>query len=365
MKSKTIAFVINSLNSGGAERVLSTLSNELIGDYEVVIITLVACSPFYRLNTNIKVVYCQEQITPSKNIIEALKSNYSLYKKIKFHLKRNNVDICIGFMTTSNVLATLASKKCRIPVIISERNNPYMEDQKLSSLWKWMRKRVYPLANKIIVQTEKIKSYYEGQISEQKLHIIPNPINPDFKDTPIGTKENIILNVGRLTDQKAQGVLIQAFSNVKPNGWKLHIVGEGPNRVKLEKLINELNMQDHIKLLGRSNAIASHYQQSKIFAFTSIYEGFPNALMEAMYFGLACISTNCPTGPSELIENNKNGYLIPVDSPSQLKDKLNLLMSNDTQCATMGNAARASMHRFNIETIANEWTILFKNIIAP
>jgi len=357
---KTIAFVINSLTSGGAERVVSILVNALVQKYNIIIITFVKAPIFYELNDKILVRSCTNKLSPSKNAFQAISSNFFLVKKIRYFLKENDVDLCIGFMTTANILSVIASKLQHIPVIISERNNPYLEDHTIPMFWKKLRRLVYPRTNYLVVQTEGIKKFYKGFIKQRQLKIIPNPINPSFKNIHGVVRENIVLNVGRLSEQKAQDVLIRAFANIKPKGWKLYIAGNGEKKENLQLLINDLNMTDQIELLGTVKNVERLYSTSKIFAFTSIFEGFPNALLEAMHFGLACISTDCPTGPSELIQNDKTGYLIPMNDEKALENRLTFLINNHQEIERIGNAARISTKNYNVDSIVSKWENLIK-----
>ena len=358
-KKKTIAFVTHSLAAGGAERVITTLANELSTSYNVVIITLIALPPFYPLKKNIELVHCKEEIPPSKNSYQAIRTNYELIKRIVHLLRTHKVDLCIGFLTTSNILSIIASKYLRIPVIVSERNNPYLEDGLVPKFWKIIRGRVYPFTDFLVVQTETIKNYYRGKLKENKLVIIPNPINPDFKRSTQTKRKNIILNVGRLADQKRQDLLIRAFANIRPSGWELHIIGEGENRPQLESLIKQLKLDQKVQLIGQTKNVQEHYETGKIFAFTSKYEGFPNALLEAMYFGMACVSTDCPSGPSSLIEDGTNGFLIPVDDQKALEERLSALIDNQKEIENIGKAAEISTTRFAVGKIISEWEALF------
>lgn len=358
-KKKTVAFVIIGLTSGGAERVLTLLANKFIEKFNVVIITLKKTTPFYELHPEIRVEYCTENIEPSTGIIQALKSNFRLFKKIKSYLKQYRVDAAIAFITRANILTTLAGNQLKIPVVISDRNNPWEKDRVLAPIWLKARKWVYPRARFVVLQTKKIADFYRDFVPDGKIKIIPNPLNPNFvmKSVP---KKNIILNVGRLDLQKNQKLLIQVFSEINPNDWELHIIGEGPERDNLEKLIVHSRMQDKIMLMGRSETIEEHYQQSKIFAFTSNYEGFPNALLEAMAFGLPCISTDCPTGPSELIDNGVNGFLIPLGSRERLRINLLELMANEELRLNIGEKALLSVSKYHIDQISEQWVPLIE-----
>ena len=356
---KTIAFVIHSLSSGGAERVVSTLSNELIKNYNVIIINFISNSPFYKLNKDIKVLYCNKDFKPSNNIWQALKLNYGFYQSVKGILKSEDIDVCIGFMTTANIITILAAKTLGKRVIISERIDPIYS--KVSLIWRQLKRWIYPKSDYMVVQTEPIKKYYSRFISENKLVILPNPLSTDLtsKERRAEKIENTVLNVGRLTQQKGQDILIKAFAKVNPENWKLIIVGEGPNREVYQNLITNLQMEKKIFLKGKSKNISDYYNTARIFAFTSNFEGFPNALIEAMHMGLACISTNCPTGPSELIKNGENGFLIPVKNQEELENKLDVLFNNNEIIENFSTAAKESVQKFKVENVIKSW----KNII--
>lgn len=355
MRKKNIAFIIHSLSSGGAERVISTLSNQLIDTYNINIITFVNAPPFYPLDKRIKLLSCFDNINPSSNIFQALNTNYGLYKKISGFLKSEAIDLCIGFLTTSNVLSVLAARSNNIPVIVSERINP--NSSKKPFVWERLRKFTYPKANFVIIQTEKIKRFFTPWIDESKLRILPNPLSPDLKYIPTqdDIRENIVLNVGRLTNQKGQDVLIRAFSELNPDAWKLIIVGEGRKRNTYETLIRELGMTEKIFLIGSEKNISKYYNLARIFAFPSRFEGFPNALIEAMYMNLPCISTDCPTGPSELISDGFNGFLVPIDDQESFREKLNMLMNIQDLRTKFSENGKKAVERFSVEKVVKEW----------
>ncbi|MEP2689890.1 glycosyltransferase family 4 protein [Maribacter dokdonensis] len=357
---KRIAFVIYSLNSGGAERVVSTLANGLSNYFEITIITLTNIKPFYPLDEKINVINCLDNINPSKNFLESLITNYKLYRQIRLIAKDLSIDLLIGFMTNTNILTVLAANKLKIPVLISERINP--DFSTLPKFWGIMRKLTYPHANYLIIQTEPIKRYFEKFVKKNKLIILPNPISSVHKvckeKVILPSKENIVLSVGRLSNQKGHDVAIKAFSKVNPNNWQLHIVGEGPKRKEYEDLISKLQMTEKIKLIGRNNNISNYYLKSKIFIFPSRFEGFPNALTEAMYMGLPCISTDCPTGPSELINNGQNGFLISVDDVESLSNNLEKLIYDSQSRLILGENAVVSVKHLEEEKVVNQWSKL-------
>lgn len=361
MSKPKIAFVLPALNMGGAQRVVTVLANVLIKNYQVFIITFTNTKVYYELDNNITILNCTDSIRPSTNGFVGIKNNLYLLKRIHAIIKENNIDLLISFLTSANILTTLVAKFNNLPVIISERNNPY--SQKVSRIWGLMRQITYPKADFVIVQTETIKSFYSSKIKEDRLIILPNPIAPELTQKRIGNfkKENIILNAGRLTNQKAQDILIRAFALTENKGWKLVIAGEGPNRKKFEHLIKELKLESKVFLPGRQKNIHDLYNRSKIFAFSSIFEGFPNALIEAMHFGLACVSTDCPTGPSELIEHGKNGYLVPMNNPTEFAKKLNKLMNDDRESLAFGRNAINAVEKLEAKNVVKLWEKLIKS----
>ncbi|MDT7830202.1 glycosyltransferase family 4 protein [Pricia sp. S334] len=363
MNKKKIAFITHGMQSGGSERVISILSNSLSKYFEVFIIIMIDSPSFYELRPEVTLLHCKEGPKPSKGIFEALKSNFNTYKAILKYLRDEKIDLAIGFLTTNNILTTLAAKRLEKPVIISERNNPLAQTATIGFFWKTLRRLLYPRADVLTVQTSRVKAFYTSFVKEQKLVTIPNPINPEFDRTISVKKKNVILNVGSLENQKGQDILIRAFYEAQLQNWQLHIVGEGSQRDKLTELIKKLNLQESVFLLGKKSNIAEYYSSSKIFAFSSRYEGFPNALLEAMYFGLGCVSTNCPTGPAEMIENNVNGYLVDVDDIPALAIQLQNLAKNDDLRRNLGLVARKSVEKYETEEIVAKWKNLIERLL--
>ncbi|WP_047546297.1 glycosyltransferase [Psychroserpens sp. Hel_I_66] len=325
---KKIAFVIASLASGGAERVISNLSNTLIENYEIIIITFSESKPFYNLDQRIKVISCLDKIEQPKSIFQSLKLNYLLTKRIFQILKKEHVNVSIGFITSANILSTIASKFYGIPCIISERNNPLVEE--VPKFWVLLRSLVYPLADKMVLQTEGVKKIYENKIRKNKISILPNPIASELTNLRDHTikKENLILTVGRLDENKCHEDIIQAFKTIKVHNWKLLIIGDGDKKEKLIKLIKSSHQSDKIKIISKVKDIENYYNKASIFVFTSKTEGFPNALLEAMHFGLPSISTNCDFGPSDLINDGTNGFLIPLNDSIVLRERLSQLIDS-------------------------------------
>ena len=215
------------------------------------------------------------------------------------------------------------------------------------------------------MQTDVIKGFYQKIIQESKIKIIPNPIDEIILSVrkDYSERENVILTVGRLDANKNQRLLIEAFANLNVVNWKLVIVGDGILREEYEKLTVSLGIADKVEFTGNVYNVWDYYNQAKIFVFTSQSEGFPNALLEAMSFGLPCISTDCPSGPSEIIKNNENGYLIEVNNRIQLEGQMTNLMNNQRLCLEFSAKALLSIDKYKLQEIYKHWEILILNLV--
>ncbi|MBU2938615.1 glycosyltransferase family 4 protein [Lacinutrix sp. C3R15] len=355
MKRKKLAFIIPSLKAGGAERVVSTLTNQLIKDFDIVIVVLYTCVPFYNLNSNIKVVFCKDNYNSTPTFFQSISNHLALKNTCKKVILKENADIIIGFTTIANIYSVLIAKQIKVPSIISERIHPQFGS--ISSFWVKARKLIYPKTNALVIQTKEIKNYFTKYIQAEKVKIINNPLAEELviqRDTHT-SKSNHIICVGRLTEQKNQELLIRAFANIKRNDWKLLLIGEGNKKEAYKQLVDNLKLNDSIDFIGNVKDVSAYYNSAKIFVLPSNYEGFPNALIEAMYFGLSCIATNCPSGPSEIINDGENGFLIPVKDQLALEQKLSTLINNNNLQIQFKEKAILSTSVFEAQHIANKW----------
>ena len=183
--------------------------------------------------------------------------------------------------------------------------------------------------------------------------MIPNPVRL-FSSITL-EKKNIIINVGRLVEQKNQIELIEIFSRCNYKNWVLKIYGNGHLKEEIKNKIKELNLQKHVLLNEFTHNIDAEYSQAKIFALSSLYEGFPNALIEAMAHGLASISYDCHTGPRDIIEDNTNGFLVSLSNKTVFVEKLNSLMNDEHQRMFLSNEAKKVNEVYSLNKISNEY----------
>lgn len=364
-KKKHIAFVIGALSPGGAERVITNLSNSLVKDYKVTIITFIESDPFYTLNESVNVVSCFKELKNPKSFLGSLKLNYAILKKVSKITKQEKIDLLIGFITQANIKAVLAAKLNRIPCLISERNDPLKND--IPKFWTILRKYVYPRANCLIVQTKKVKQVYERMIKAKDMVVLPNPISSELsklRKEYSTDRENIILSVGTFNNDKRQERIISAFHQLQLRDWKLILLGEGPNESKLKTLIKELKLTDKVEMIPKVRNVHDYYNKASIFAFASKAEGFPNVLLEAMHFGLPSLSTDCNYGPSELIINGENGFLSPVDNQAVFVEYLQKLVKNEDLRLAFSKKSQKTTEKFLDTYVTSSWRDLISQHLS-
>lgn len=348
-----ILFCTGSMRKGGAERVISNLTNYLSRDNnELYIITSINTKTEYTLNKNIG-VYHLDGIVREKNKLKRIKKRR---KKLKEIINNIRPDIIITFLPEPTFMVMSLRRKIRCPIIISERNDPSEEYK--SFIYKFLMRKYYKKADGFIFQTEGAKEYFSKNIQNKSV-IIENPINKEFliRNNNV-KKKDIIISTGRLTAQKNQKMLISAFSEITdiyPH-YKLIIYGEGDLRNELEMQIKRLGLENKVFLPGVVNNIKEKMEESKIFVLSSNYEGMPNALMEAMALGLPVISTDCPSGgPNYLIENRKTGVLVPIKNVEKLKKAIINLIEDKKMSDELGKNAAKKMKELNPDIINEKW----------
>ncbi|MDZ7755200.1 glycosyltransferase [Rhodohalobacter sp.] len=193
----------------------------------------------------------------------------------------------------------------------------------------------------------------------QNIAAIGNPIRVIKDVDEIRDREKIILSVGRLVDTKHFDLLIRIFERVQKQNWRLIIVGgdsQKQNEMKrLRGLIKEKNLENSVELTGMVSNVDQYYRKSSIFAFTSSSEGFPNVVGEAMSAGLPIISFDCVAGPSDLIEDGKNGYLIPLFEENEYSKKLLTLMNDENLRKVMGEYSKQQIQDYSIPNIGDKF----------
>lgn len=354
LNKKKLFLLIPSLQTGGMERVMSELSWYFCQHPELevhLVLYGIKRDIFYQIPKNLIVHIPDFVFDNRKRFWHALRTLFFLRSKIKKH----RPDSILSFGEYWNSFVLLALFGLPYPIYVSDRCQP---DKNLGYLHDRLRNWLYPKAAGVIAQTEKAKWIYDGMFNHHNIIVIGNPIR-EIPYKPNIIKENIVLSVGRLIQSKHHDELIKLFVRINKPGWKLIIVGDDAqkqqNKVRLETLINDLEAKDLVYLAGKQINVEDFYLCSKIFAFTSSSEGFPNVIGEAQSAGLPVIAFDCIAGPSDMIKDGQNGFLVPLFDYNLFSQRLIALMDNAALRETLGQSAQKSIQAFSVSDIGTQF----------
>lgn len=364
-----ITLLISQLGAGGAERVMSLMANYWVEHgQEVTLITLSAeTADWHGIQLDPKVTRVGlNLVSSSSHIASAVRNNVERVKRLRQALRRSQADVAIAFGDATNMLTLIAGRGLGIPVVISERIDP--RHHPIGSIWNGLRTLLYPYADALVVQTEGVRDWARSLMTESRVHIIPNPVRPALhrREYPAAARSlsHTLVAIGRLDRQKGFDLLVQALAQCvqKHPEWSLVILGEGDERAALESLICELDLKDKVSLPGRVKDPVPFLQRADLFVLPSRYEGFPNALLEAMACGLAVISTDCSSGPRAIIRDGLDGVLVPPDNIDALASAMDRLMADHGERKRLGGRAVEVVERFNVKAVMEAWNKLLTDV---
>lgn len=345
--------MIHSLQAGGMERVMSELVNyfSATGKYEVHLLLYgIKREVFYSISNEIIIHKPSFEFDNAKRFLSTIKTMQFLRKKCK----EIHPIAVLSFGERWNNLVLLSLLGSKIPVFVSDRAQP---DKPLGFKDDTLRKWLYPAAKGVIVQTSKALAIFQKMYKQSNFRIIGNPIRAIENQNL--EKENYVLMVGRYIQSKQQDVLIRIFAQLKAPNWKLILLGydhlQQKNQDNWDKLAAELGIRDKVIFTGKQGNVEEYYNKSKIFAFTSSSEGFPNVIGEAMSAGLPVVAFDCVAGPSDLIINNVNGYLIPLNDEELFVQKLQYLIDNQSIREEFGKKAKNNITQFELNYICRQY----------
>lgn len=359
-----VTFIISALFAGGAERVISIMANYWSRKgWDVTILSLDngEIPPFFEIDRSVRHIPLGLS-GDSAGLLMGIWNNLKRVLRLRRAIIRSRPNAVISFVDKTNVLTLCATRMLNFKVIASERIDPHMYS--IGTIWNGLRWWTYSRADRIVVQTVSAREYFLPKF-EGKTTIIPNPVL--FASTNQATlkersAQRMILAMGRLSAQKGFEDLLRAFRRIKDQypDWTLTIIGEGPQRPELEVLREKLGLSGCVFLPGLVKTPLELLNKAGLFVLSSRFEGFPNALCEAMASGLPVIATDCPSGPREIVCDGEDGVLVPPGDVDALAGAMDSLMSNPGQRARLGKHAMEITQRFGLERVMGMWEDILK-----
>lgn len=364
---KKVVFHLNCLEHGGAERVVSTLANQMVQDgYEVIVATQWQGEEEYPLDNRVRRMHVG--LLESDNRRSRISKAWRRIIYLRKFILSEKPDVTIAFARKAiyrSLLATLFTKEKIVVAVRCDPAGGY--STKLSRLQTFL---LFPHASGAVFQTVGQRDFFPKYIGK-KSTIILNPINDKYVESVMPkVREKTVVHSGRIVDFKNQDMLVRAFINVhkKHPEFSLKLYGGDSGDgtwEQLENTIAEFGAQEYVKLMGNSNNLEKDLAEASLFAFSSDNEGLPNALLEAMALGLPVVATDCPCGgPATVIRHGENGLLIPVGDMKAMEEAMNRLIEEPEFAESIAKEAKKISIELNSSAIVKQWCDYIDRVIA-
>lgn len=365
MKKKLLVYV-NSMNAlGGIERVIANLTDALSVYFHITILVKDEPISAYQLADGVKIDTINSKLAMNMNdrfqriCSVPLNIGKSIIMLKKWFMAHEEFDYIYTAFPTNGVEIYFANKSMRKRIVASEHASYYA----YNFVYRKMKRWLYPRLQAISVPTTMDTEIYKKMGYKAKYIPHLSTYVPAGNSDP---KSKIAINVGRLTSDKQQMVLLEMWEKVNkriPNHeWKLQIIGSGEEKIRLTNYINSHNLYN-VEMIPHTKQIANYYSNAELFLFTSKMEGFGMVLLEAMSFGIPCISFDCPSGPRDMVRDGENGYLIPCyDDDLYVNRICEFIESDEVSKHEMREAAINTVKNWKNECILKEWIDLFDSL---
>ena len=353
-----VLVVINSLTTGGAQRVVSILTREWARGHQVLIALFDASRTAYDHGGEIADLDTPSLRHPVKKLHNVLLRSIRLARI----LRRERPDRIVSFMESANCPSIVAAAVTGLldRLSVSVRCNP--------ATMPWLNRLLiriaYRLAERVVAPSNGVRNALRKMgLPRRKLSVIPNPLakrTDGIRSIRAESPLRYILGVGRLEREKGFDRLLEAFSEVERSDVHLVILGDGTERSTLRAISQELGIASHVHLPGMVSDVDAWYRRADCFVLTSHYEGSPNVVVEAMANGCPVVSFDCPYGPAEILEGGRSGILVPQDDILGLSAAIQRMV---TDCALRARLAMLGQQRakvFAVEEIAPRWLSGFR-----
>ena len=374
-----ITLVISTLDGGGAERVAANMANYWAAKgWGVTILTtdfrgrssrysLHPCvthldlgSPRFNhlpdLQAAAPVVALINGCSPSERAVLIPWATEIL--KLRGAISSTAPDVVISYMDRTNLCVLTATRGLGLPVIVTEHCDP--NENFIGAEWELLRRRLYPQASYVTVLTEESLGHFSS-VAGIRGRVIPNAVMPPVfsscEEIPQQKHGRLLLAMGRLDHGKGFDLLLRAFALVAERhpDWTLEILGEGPVRPYLESIVQRLGLAERVRLPGFTRRPFDAMRRADLFALSSLDEGFPNVLLEAMACGVAVVSFDCPSGPRHIIRHGVDGILVPPRDAQAMAAAFDRLMGDEAERNRLAARAPEVIERFGAEKVMSMW----------
>ena len=339
--------------TGGTERMTAWLANALCETHQVSILSLRlgGGEVFFTLNKAV-----------NHQVLPAFSGKTGILKQIRWihrYIKENHIDRLINVDMGMGFYGILAAKGTSAKTITWEHGNFY--NNWGSRLFPYMRRFAARHSDAVVVLTNRDQENYQTNIPRcAPLHVIPNPA--EARPHTFDPNSRTILSIGHLLENKGYHRAVEMAEKLLPEhlNWQWSICGEGPERPRLEKMIREAGVENQMKLPGLIRDLEPMYSRAAMLVMTSDMEGLPMVLLEGKAHGLPLVAFDIMTGPSDIIDDGVNGFLVKHFDLNDMAEKLKLLMEDDELRCRMSHDAAIGMEKFSEETIVKKWQKLLK-----
>lgn len=383
-------FFIDSLGGGGAERVVSVLSNDMVEkNYDVSIVMLYQREFAYSINEKVNIFYAQDMVATSI-YSKVVRKSFELWMKFRrriyvpicrrlgfgdklpkwnetafyFYatyavpyrefLKKHSGATAFGFLIRSNIAMLMAAKGTKVKTVFCERNNPVRPDMP-KNIMK-LRDKLYKRCDEAVFQTVEEMEYYT-KIKGKKV-VIPNAIKDGLPQSFEGVRRNEVVNFCRLSKQKNIPLLIDAFEMLLKDypEYTLRVYGKGEEKDNLVAYIKSKGLHNKVFIEDFASDIHDRIRDAKLFVSTSDFEGLSNTMLEAMAIGLPCVCTDCDGGGARMmIQDYENGLLVPKGDVKAVYSAMKEIIDNEDLAEKLSVNATKVKYDLEASKIANKW----------
>ena len=357
-----ICFYLTGFTGGGTGRVVSIVGNELQKQtghqFFALCHSMEGRQMIYPTSFSVTYLY-REQVSLTRAV---LRDGY-LPKVIRY-LRENRIDVLVCCLEMFYPVALLAGRLCHVKVVTWLHTAPHIsDDYRFEKESRWLGAK---FSDCNVVLTEETRQLYQQKFPKQRNVQIYNPLDPGLLHYTEAYNETSrsIISVGRLNYAKDYERLLRIAQRIMPlyPDWRWDIYGEGEERPKLERMIEEMQLGSFVRLCGQQKDIYAIYPMYAMIVMTSRYEGFPMTLLEAAAQGLPMVAFDVRTGPKEIIQDGLNGFLCSKDSDDEMGNKIETLIGSVDLRKACSENSRVTAERFSIDRILPQWENLLETL---